>query len=107
MHVGKIEMNLRAYVWSEEEIKSYIDMKDKQDMELMKSISDSVKTAMEALGGELEKYLEQAGEEFGKKKEEEKKPLSALQKLKAEFIGPKVPEKPKAKEKPKKKNILK
>ncbi len=105
IHVGKLEMNLRAYSWTKEQVDKYLSMKDQQDMELMKSISGSVKTAMEALGGELEKYLQEAGEEMEKVKEEEKKP-TALKRFKMEFFGPKKPEKTKEK-KPKKLNKVK
>lgn len=94
IHVGKMEMNLRGYIWNKKQIQDYLKMKEEQDMELMKSISDSVKAAMEALGGELERYLVQAGEEAKKEKEPEKPP-GFLKRFRAEFVGPPKPEKPK------------
>lgn len=78
LHVGKSAITIRAYGWTDDEIKKYMDMKKKEEFELLMSVDGSVKVAMEALGEELEKYLEEAGEDFQnklkeKKKEEEKK----------------------------------
>jgi hypothetical protein len=97
IHVGKMEWNMRGYVWDKKQIDDYLKMKGEQDLELMKSVSGSVKAAMEALGGELEKYLEQAGEATIKEKKGEKPP-GFMTRLKAEFIGPPKPAKSKAKE---------
>jgi hypothetical protein len=98
IHVGKMEWNMRGYMWTKEQIDDYVKMKKEQDIELMKSISESVKAAMEALGGELEKYLEQAAEVAVEKKEP-KAPPGFMKRLRAEFVGP---SKPKAGGKPKK-----
>ena len=62
LHVGRLELSLRAYSWKKEDIKRYLRMKDKEDFGLLSEIDTSVKAAMEALGEELEKYLEEAGE---------------------------------------------
>lgn len=108
IHVGKLEVNLRAYTWKKEEIDNYVEMKKQEDFELMKSISDSVKAAMTALGGELEKYLEEAGEVMGKEEapKPEEKPTKHpfFKRFRAEFLGPpkeKKPKKPKIKGKEK------
>ena len=60
IHVGKLEFTLRGYIWTEKDIENYKSLKEREDLELMKSISESVKSAMEALGDELEQYLEEA-----------------------------------------------
>ncbi|MBW2993311.1 hypothetical protein KY317_01925 [Candidatus Woesearchaeota archaeon] len=90
IHVGKMEMNIRAYSWTDKDIENYLNVKKKQDFELMKSISESVKAAMESLGEELEKYLTEA--ETSAISEEKKKP-SFVDRFKAEFLGPKAKEK--------------
>jgi hypothetical protein len=96
-----MEWNVRGFVWNKKQIESYIKMKEDQDMELLKSVSDSVKSAMDALGGELEKYLEQAGETIKKGEEKEsKKAPGLLERFRAEFVGPSKPEA--AKKKPEK-----
>lgn len=64
LHTGRLEINLRAYDWTQEEIEKYKAMLEKEDMELLSTIDGSVKAAMEALGEELEKYLEESGESF-------------------------------------------
>ena len=62
MHTGKFDMILRGYVWSEDQIKNYQRMKDEEDIELLSSINESIKEAMESLGDELKAYLEEGGE---------------------------------------------
>jgi hypothetical protein len=88
VHVGKMEMNLRSYVWTKEKIEAFKKMKEKEDLELLKTVSGSVKSAMEALGDELFAYLEEAGEEAKKKGiKEEKKGM--MEKLFGDFMTPK------------------
>ena len=62
LHVGRLEVTLRAYSWRKEDIERYHKMKQKEDFELLSEIDTSVKAAMESLGDELERYLEEAGE---------------------------------------------
>ncbi len=79
LHVGRVQTTFRAYAWNDEEIEKYKKMRDQEDFMLLGLIDSSVKAAMEALGDELMRYLEEAGEEM-KKKEEKKeveKPVSA------------------------------
>ena len=90
IHIGKVEVNIRAYSWTDKDVEKYLDVKKKQDFELMKSISESVKAAMESLGEELEKYLIEA--ETPAISGEKKKP-SFVDRFKAEFLGPKKEEK--------------
>lgn len=102
VHVGKMEMNLRAYVWKQEDIDRYKKLKLKEDFDLLKTLSKSLEDAMDALGGDLEKYLEEAGEIVKKKtREEEASPKRAgiLEPFTSMFksVGPKRPKKPKIK----------
>jgi len=62
VHVGELKLSMRNYAWTEDEIKSYIAMKDKEDIEMLKNIDSSIKATMDALGGDFEKYLKEAGE---------------------------------------------
>ena len=73
LHVGEIRISYRTYGWTEEDIQNYIKMREEEDFELIGIIDRSVKAAMEALGDELYKYLEEAGEIVDRKKEAEKK----------------------------------
>jgi hypothetical protein len=64
IHVGKVEINFRGYVWSDEEIEKYKSLRAREDFKLLGVVDTSVKAAMEALGDELMRYLEEAGEDF-------------------------------------------
>ena len=72
LHVGRVQMTFRAYAWTDKEIKLYKKMREQEDFQLLGLIDGSVKAAMEALGDELMRYLEEAGEEVGKKEVKKK-----------------------------------
>ncbi|MBW2992815.1 hypothetical protein KY345_06385 [Candidatus Woesearchaeota archaeon] len=102
VHVGKLEINLRAYTWTQKEIDKYKKLKMKEDHDLIRILSKSLQDAMDALGGDLEAYLEEAGEKIKKEKEPEEAPPKRpglLEPFLAAFVrvGPKMPkiEKPK------------
>ncbi len=78
LHVGRVQMTFRSYAWTEEDIMLYKKMRDKEDFKLLGLVDSSVKAAMEALGDELMRYLEEAGEEMKKKKEEKEETLPTL-----------------------------
>ncbi len=71
IHIGKVVINLRGYLWTKEQIAAYRKMKEEEDLELLASIDETVKQTLESLGDDLKKYLEESGEIF--KKEEPKK----------------------------------
>lgn len=104
IHVGKMEMSLRGYIWTKGQIENYKKMKEEEDLEIMKSISESVKAAMDALGEELVNYLKESGEEVEKKEEEKPKKYGFAESFKREFRGPKKEEK---KLKPTKADVMK
>jgi hypothetical protein len=64
-HLGRMEMTLRGYVWTDEEIQKFRELKLQEDFEMLKSIDESVEQAMEHLGDDLKKYLIESGEKFG------------------------------------------
>src|SRR3989344_4888154 len=72
LHLGRVEMDFRAYAWNDKEIENYKKMREQEDFQLLGVIDGSVKAALEALGDELMRYLKEAGEEFEEKKEEKK-----------------------------------
>ncbi|MBI3034961.1 hypothetical protein HYY71_01435 [Candidatus Woesearchaeota archaeon] len=74
LHLGRIEMDFRAYAWTDKEIENYKKMREQEDFQLLGVIDGSVKAALEALGDELMRYLKEAGEEFEEKKEIPKAP---------------------------------
>jgi hypothetical protein len=85
IHVGKVDIAMRSYGWTKDEIDAYKSYREKEDLELLGIIDSSLKSAMDALSNDLELYLAQAGEEEFKKKQEEKEhkkdPRTHFQKL--------------------------
>ncbi len=67
LHLGRVEIDFRAYAWTEKEIENYKKMREQEDFQLLGVIDGSVRSALEALGDELMKYLKEAGEEFDEK----------------------------------------
>ena len=74
LHLGRVEIDWRAYTWTDKEIDDYKKMREEEDMGLLGYVDGSVKAALEALGDELMRYLKEAGEEFEEKKEMPKPP---------------------------------
>ena len=75
LHVGKTDLTIRAYSWTQKDIEKYLKMKQEDDLDLLSVVDGSVKAALESLGDELERYLNEAGEEqpFSGKAQEKKK----------------------------------
>jgi len=67
IHVGNTKIAYRGYLWNDEQIDNYKKMREREDFELIGIVDKSVEAAMEALGDELEKYLEEAGEAVNEK----------------------------------------
>jgi len=72
LHLGRVEIDFRAYAWTDKEIENYKRLREHEDFKLLGVIDGSVKAAMESLGDELMRYLKEAGEEFEEKKEQPK-----------------------------------
>jgi len=80
IHVGTTRITWRGYAWSEEQINNYLKMRRKEDLDMAVKIDSSLQSAMDALGGDLERYLEEA--ERKRPKEEappEKAPLKLFE----------------------------
>jgi len=105
IHVGSTRITWRSYLWTDKQIKKYIAMRNKEDMELLTSVDKSLTSAMEALGADLYNYLEEA--EKGRKIEEEPEPprvdmlepFTAVGKGVKEIFAGIIPEMPKLKKK--------
>ncbi len=69
LHVGEVRLQYRTYAWSEEDIKRYLSMREREDFELLLGIDTSLREAMEDIDSDLRQYLEEAGEQFEKKEE--------------------------------------
>ncbi|MBN1386490.1 hypothetical protein JW968_05965 [Candidatus Woesearchaeota archaeon] len=80
IHVGRLEIVWRGYVWEDKQIKNYIKYRNEENLDLLVSIDQSVKAAMESLGEDLRGYLVESGENLGsaeeaRAKKAEKKPV--------------------------------
>jgi hypothetical protein len=62
LHVGRVDLVIRGYVWSAKQIESYKLMKEEEDFRLLSHIDQSVKQAMDAMGTELAMYLVESGD---------------------------------------------
>ena len=87
LHLGRIEMDFRAYAWTDKEIENYKKMREQEDLQLLGVIDGSVKAALEALGDELMRYLKEAGEEVEEKKELPKAPPKRTGPFMSVFAG--------------------
>lgn len=68
VHAGKLDMELRCYSWTKEQLQSYIEMKRDENMDLLKEVDESIKEALDAMGGELKRYLIEAEKRIYNKK---------------------------------------
>jgi len=84
VHIGKVEMNIRVYRWTDEDVENYKKLKQKEDIELLGGISGSVQAAIESLGDELSKYLKEAKGKKEEKSQDIEKPKDGLMK---KFFG--------------------
>jgi len=98
VHIGKMEMQFRVYVWTENELNNYLKVKDKEMWLLLGDLTGTVVGAMTALGEELDTYLVEARQQTKKEKKEGKgegkKPKSFMESFLGEFYQ--APEKSKA-----------
>jgi len=68
IHLGRVEIDFRCYAWTDEEIQNYKKMRQQEDFQLLGLIDGAIKSAMNALGDELMRYLREAGEDIGTNK---------------------------------------
>ncbi|MFP4424487.1 MAG: hypothetical protein ACLFP2_04635 [Candidatus Woesearchaeota archaeon] len=78
LHVGEIKLQCRGYAWTNEEIAEYKKMREQEDLDMIASVEESLQSALDALGEDLEKYLIEGGEWKKEEKESEKPPKQSL-----------------------------
>jgi hypothetical protein len=67
VHMGRMDMSLRAYAWTPAELQAYRDLKKREEIELLGVLDSSLTEIMEALGEDFEEYLKEAGEDVEEK----------------------------------------
>ena len=71
LHVGRTNIRIRSYVWTDDQVKNYVKFRQEEDIALLSSIDDSIQEALNSLGDELQIYLGLEGEKFGEGKKVE------------------------------------
>ena len=61
VHTGRVDMIMRVYGWTGAMIDKYKAYRDSQAWDFIQSFDQSIKDAMEYLGEDLRKYMEEAG----------------------------------------------
>lgn len=77
LHTGRTEITILAYALTGDQINAYQTAREKEDFEEIGDLIPSLKDSLDAIGSDLQKYLEQAGEST-KKKEEKQKPKDTI-----------------------------
>jgi len=72
VHVGRVTFTLRSYAWTDEQIKAYRQMKEDEEKELLGLVDESVAAAMEELGDDLQRYINEEGKDIFDKDLEKK-----------------------------------
>ncbi|MFT4343661.1 MAG: hypothetical protein ACMXYE_02840 [Candidatus Woesearchaeota archaeon] len=67
IHEGIAEITYRDYAWTQEQIDKYLRMRDKEDFELLKVIDKNLEFAMQELGDDLFRYLDEAEKQMKSK----------------------------------------
>lgn len=87
IHEGKVEINYRAYAWTQEQINQYLAMRREEDFQMLRIIDSNLDAAMSSLGDSFFQYLKEAEDMVSNKhKGEDYIPIS-------EFIGDSLNEK--------------
>jgi len=84
IHIGRVEISMRAYGWTKDDITAYKKFRHQEDMRLLGMVDTSIKDAMDALGTDLEKYLAEAGEAEYQAKQKAKEEAEKKDDAKAE-----------------------
>ena len=72
IHSGEVTMHLRSYAWTQKDIDNYKQMKDDESLELLSFSDKDIMEAMDSMGEDLKKYLEEAKEAKNKETKQEK-----------------------------------
>ena len=88
-HTGKLEVTLRGYVWTPEEIHNYKLMREEEELDLIKNIDETIAETMNELGDELKAYLQEEGEQFPevKHRDDRKPKQNFFEPFAAVFLG--------------------
>jgi len=72
--VGRVEMNLKSFGWTKNQLDNYLAMKEEEDWDSLKDIMGGIQEGMDSLKDEVLKYLNEDKEEEKEEKEKVKAP---------------------------------
>ena len=77
VHVGRVTIHMRGYIWSQKDIYNYNKLKEMEGLELLGELDETVKEAVTALGDQFLDYLKELKmdvSDFEKKDDKKEKP---------------------------------
>ena len=94
IHIGRYEMQIRVYGWTDEEVENYKKLKEEEIFLTIGDVSSTIQKAMDSLGDELKRYLDEAKKRAGVDSEDEeevkeKVKKSFMEKYFGDFYTPK------------------
>lgn len=60
-HAGNMNVTFRGYVWTDEQIKNYQEMRNEEGLEILGEIDAGFKASMDELAKEIRAYIKEAG----------------------------------------------
>jgi len=73
IHTGRTEIQILGYALTKDQISKYEAAKERESFDEIGDLIPSLRDSLDAIGTDLQKYLEQAGEKVEKKEEKPKK----------------------------------
>lgn len=75
IHVGRVDITVRGYIWDDETLKKYKQYRQEDDFELLATINKSIADAMSMFKDDLKDYLSELGEVFPEEAKKEEAPV--------------------------------
>ncbi len=69
-HAGRMEMQIRAHAWTHQEIENFKRYRISQGFEILGLLDESIKAAMDAMGDDLHKYIDEAERQYEKEEDD-------------------------------------
>ena len=87
VHVGKVNVDIKAYGWSDKTIKEFQEYRNEEDLELLGLADYKIQSAIEMLGDTFKKYLEECGDVIKNKEEDKPKKKIKQESMITPFIS--------------------
>ena len=91
LHVGRVEITLRGYTFTDKQIENFKKMRREEDFEILGSLNETIEKSMAELGGDVEKYIKEAEDKTYKKSNDssskKKKESTSEESILEPFLG--------------------